>query len=205
LRLTIRPLLLLAVFLSPCIAFSQDSTSYIRPKIKYYNTLYSGGLIGESGLGTTTTFSFINGIRFKSLHLGVGLGYDSYLKNNDDLTGQPGTRWKVMPISASLGLDFMKVKANKVFVQFNAGFSQMWVSEKNNTLIELTDIKGGLMINPLVGYRISASKYSLYFATGYKWQKNEYNFHTLWWSGTEENQVNETMHRMVIQIGIGIH
>jgi hypothetical protein len=205
LRLIINPLLLLAVLLNPCVALSQDNTSTNTPRITYYNTLYSGALIGESGLGTTTTFSLINGIRFKNLHVGVGLGYDSYLKNNDELTGQPGTRWKVMPISASLGYDFMKVKANKVFIQLNAGVSQMWVSETNYNVIELTDINGGLMVNPLIGYRISTSKYSLYFATGYKWQKSEYNFHTLWWSGTEKNEVKETMQRMVVQIGIGIH
>jgi len=206
LRLIINSLLLFAGFsvVSPA-AFSQDTISAKPSEITYFNTLYSGGLIGKSGLGTTTTFSLINGIRFKSLSLGLGLGYDSYIKKYNDFTGEPGTRWKVMPVFVSLASDIVNVKTNAVFMQLNTGFSKMWVGENTNSAFELTDIKGGLMVNPLIGYRIITDKYSLYFATGYKWQKNQYNYHTIWWSGLENTEVTETMERMILQIGIGIH
>lgn len=183
---------------------SQDSL-FQRSKIVYYNTLSAGVLLGDSPLGATGTFGLVNGIRYDRTHVAIGIGYDDYLRENSDSFVQQGfNRWRVMPVFLSLGYDVASVGTNSFYVQLNGGYSKVW-DKSEGLYYRFTDIKGGMMMSPMFGYRIAADKYNISLAAGYKWQTNEFAYSFGDWGGANVIEVKETMERFVVQIGIGLH
>jgi hypothetical protein len=176
-----------------------------RTRPVYYNTFLSGGLFGRDDRGTTVSFSTVHGIRFNRLSVGAGIGYDDYTRSNM-ASGYFGSemyvRWKSMPLFISASYEFITVKQNALFLQLNGGYSKIWA---NNVLIA-KNVDGGINISPMAGYRLSSGKLRLYFAAGYKWQKNNYEYGSLMWIWgypAEGVSVTERMERAVLQIGFG--
>ena len=178
-------------------SFAQSDTS-AEPKkanIVYYNNLLAGGLFGEQGQGSGFAVSTTHGVRLNRFALGAGVGFDSY---ND---------WKTVPVFGSINFDFAKVRSNAFFVQFNAGYSK---AERvlQNEWIPVTRAYGGAMYNSLVGYRIVAQKFSLYIAAGHKFQRTHFSSSAEPWSSyypAPIRHVEESINRVVAQIGFGLH
>jgi hypothetical protein len=199
--LRIRIIVLVIAVLLTAPGFSQDTLQ--QKKIKYFNTLSAGALIGESPLGTTATFSLVNGIRFGSMYGGIGIGYDDYFRANKDSFEQGITRWNMMPVYISIGFDFAEVKSNHLFFQLNTGYSKSW-NKSQGEYIQFSDVKGGVNVSTMVGCRLNPGNYNISLSAGYKWQKNSYTY-KYGWFGTLTTDVEETLERVVIQIGIGLH
>jgi hypothetical protein len=196
-------ILVLAVLLSVP-GFCQDTLQ--QKNIKYFNTLSAGALIGEYPLGTTATFSLVNGIRYGRMYAGVGIGYDDYFRQNEDSFGQRITRWNMMPVYLSIGFDFAELKSNHLFFQLNTGYSKSWNKSMGN-YYQFSDIKGGVNVSTMVGYRVNPGNYNLSISAGYKWQSNAYSYGYEWFGGAPSptTDVEESLERVVIQIGIGLH
>ncbi len=196
------------VFLICCFLFAgfqglaqSDSVSRKR-SINYFNMFQAGMLIGKENLGTTTSVFTVHGIRSGTLAIGVGIGYDDYTRATVSWSfgGVTHTRWKVVPVFASFSADFLEFRNSKVFFQTNAGYSIVR-SSAPDPWQEASKIKGGIMVNPALGLRISAGRHKLYVSAGYKWQKNHYEFNQGNWSPHME--VKETMQRFNVSIGFG--
>lgn len=122
--------------------------------------------------------------------MGIGLGIDGY------------ETWRFIPLYAALSYDIPLHNTNAIFIQFNAGhsFGRQHVEDRDEQFQKFNDY-GGLMINPLVGYKISADKYNLFFACGYKLQKAGFDYS----QGNWNYKTDVTFNRVFIQLGFGLH
>jgi hypothetical protein len=173
-------------------AQQSDSTKVSAPKkVVYFNNLLVGGLFGDTnGLSVSTT----HGVRIKRFAVGAGVGFDSY------------GRWETASIFGVASYDFVKIKNNAFYLQFAAGHSN---ANKVETEEWWSDYKesGGLMINTMLGYRITARHFSLYIQAGHKFQEAHYSYNPQPWSSTwgSTNFVDEEINRVVFQLGFGFH
>lgn len=186
-------ILFVLIVLSPAVSAQSDSSFSKKPT--YFYTVHAGGLLAKKGNGSSLTTSTIHGIRYKNLAFGIGLGYDAYLE------------WRALPVFGSVSYDFAHIRRNTFFVQMNAGYSQAWnpLSDDDQFIF---DERGGMVIHPLVGYRISSDKFSVYLTAGYKFQRIEYEQTPRWWiwgyPGSKTTVVRD-IERISIQIGFGYH
>lgn len=185
------------ILLSVIIVFSTFS-SYAQSdsassKAHYFYSIHTGGLFGKKNKGSTFTASFIQGIRYKNVSFGVGVGYDAYLD------------WRTLPMFGSLNFDFDRVKSNAIFIQLNAGYSKAWNPVTGNEQF-IYDAKWGRYIHPVIGYRIHTPKFSLYLTTGYKLQRINYEQTPTWWIGRNSANkvtVERDIERLTVQLGFG--
>lgn len=182
--------LFLSFTLSGVIAFCQEEGEQ-RSRANYYNSFQSGGLFGKKDKGASFTFSTTHGIQLRSVRLGLGIGYDSY------------QRWRVLPLFGQVCWDFAPIRDNVIFLSGTGGHA--WGSFRQQNEFE-PDYHGarGWLINPSLGYRIRADKWDITMSAGYRWQRLNYNHLAFWWGGSEVF-VKETIERVVLQIGFGIH
>ena len=189
--------IILFCFLSLCISTlaQSDSVSVSKNRIKYFNNVLVGGLFGESGQGTGFSISTTHGVRISRFAIGAGLGYDSYMD------------WKAVPFFGSVSFDFAKLRQNAFFLQFNAGYSYAERTNREEWLVNYTEY-GSEMISSMLGYRINTNKFSVYIAAGHKFQKATFSYNIPLWSSflpPSDISVEESMNRLVFQIGIGLH
>lgn len=181
-------LLPLLLFLSFFASAQSDST---LSHISYFFSVHSGGLIGDRGDGTFFSASSIQGVRYKRLALGIGIGYDAY------------TEWRALPFFASFGYDVFSGRNGAFFVQINSGYAHAWNPYANEESFILEE-EGGYVLHPLAGYRISHGKVSLYFTAGYKIQDLSYTQVPRWSSwGPNKTTMLREVRRFSLQIGIG--
>lgn len=195
-RIRCLPIIILVLAFNQLCA--QADSAHVVKRIGYFNNFLSGGLLGEKGKGTSLTFATTHGTRLKELSLGLGLGYDAYVN------------WRVIPAFVSISYDIAKVKNNRIFLNCNTGYAIAKAVRNFSQFNQLdyTDVKGGVMLNPMLGYRIETGPYSLYFSTGYKWQRNKYDVvdsSWIWGFPQSKTSVREEISRVVIQLGFGWH
>jgi hypothetical protein len=114
---------------------------------------------------------------------------------------------KNVPVFGSVNIDFAKVKENAFFVQLNAGYAEAYRITEDEWLGGTKEY-GGEMISSLVGYRITARKFSLYISAGHKFQKTHFSYnYELWRSSLPASitRVEESINRVIVQIGFGLH
>lgn len=172
-----------------------DSSALSEKRIRYFNNFLSGGLVGEEGQGTGFTFSTTHGIRFKRLAFGLGVGYDAYYD------------WRVVPFYGSINFDFAKIKQNAFYLQINGGYSHAERTRKEEWLTEYREY-GGEVISTMVGYRVATNKLNIYVAAGHKFQKTNFSYNPAPWSSWVPQAVlavEESMNRVVLQVGFGWH
>ena len=166
-----------------------------KKKLTYFNTFLAGGLIGEKGKGTGVTLSTIHGVRLKRAAFGAGIGFDSYFD------------WKALPIFGSVSFDFGKIRANALFVQFNAGYAETWLVRHEEAWMPPYREYGGTMVASSLGYRITKERFSLYVMAGHKFQRAHITSEPVLWSSfapTVRQRIEEDMNRLVVQIGFGL-
>lgn len=165
-------------------------------KIRYSNSFQAGALLGKKGNGSYTTLTTIHGIRYNRLGIGLGTGYEGY------------TEWRTLPLFAAVSYDFVKVKDNAFFVQFNGGYSLAYRTAEYEDNRDY-DVDGGQTFAGILGYRIKTNKLSISFSSGYKFQRIKYSYTpSLWWGGdvaAPVTSVERDMERFVVQIGVGIN
>jgi hypothetical protein len=145
--------------------------------------------MGKKGDGTFFTSSFIHGLRFNRLAVGLGIGYDAYVD------------WRVMPIFINLNYDYGRYRGNSFFIQFNAGVAKAWSPGLSNVEVVYNE-SNNININPLLGYRIIADKFNVSISTGYKFQVLEYGWG---YSSGSKTFVRQDIGRVAMQLGLGFH
>ena len=189
---------------------AQGQSDSIRSDSKgtgYFSYFGSGALLGKDGNGVTSSFSTIHGIRLNSVAIGLGIGYDDF--NRTDLSNPNGynfyMRWKSVPLFLSLSADWGRIRNNALFFQLNGGYSFIRPMKRDEFNI-VENSRGGVMINPSLGYRIHAGKHRIYLGGGYKvqWHRYRYNpFPWIWGPPAPHISVKETLQRMEIRVGFG--
>lgn len=137
--------------------------------------------------GSVTT---VHGVAMRNWTLGLGIGMEGY------------ERWRTFPVFGSVSYYFRGPTSNGVFVTFNAGhsFGKLLMDDER---IHVTDTKGGPMVNPMIGYHISANRVGLSLAAGYKMQRMAGRYRDSF-GGTLTYTVEERMDRFFFQLGISI-
>jgi len=162
----------------------------------------SGALFGKDGYGTYISVNTVHGVRYKRFTAGIGTGYDAYKD------------WNTLPVFGSISYDFLRIKNDAFFVQFNGGYAWAFYSPRSDSYYNDYDSKGGRMLNPMIGYRFHVSnKVRLYISAGYKFQRINYEFANNWYMydmmpGANYlppvTKVQRDMDRVVVQIGFGL-
>jgi hypothetical protein len=140
--------------------------------VGYFFTVQTGSLIGcnDCSRGQEVTFSAStsHGVTVgKKFRGALGVGFDSY------------NSWQALPIFTSVSWDLIGNKnKNAVYIQMNYGWSHPWFIKNgsyNNYLNDpYTDVSGGRMINPSIGYRMKYHDLKLSIGVGYKFQRISY-------------------------------
>lgn len=187
----------ISLFLWSCIlpglVFGQIDS--LKAKVKYYNSLVSGIMVGSSESADQKEFTLsvttIHGIKFSSgVKIGLGVGLDTYY----DL--------KVFPLIASVSID-QERKRYGFFAQLNSGYSWVRYTKDNDEFGELYE-EGGFTVNPMIGYRIIVEDFRIYWQAGYKYQVAEVGYEYMDWGGNmQRNSRNYEFNRFVIQLGFG--
>jgi hypothetical protein len=195
--MTIKATTFLVIFIHVAfIVSAQNDSTPVKTK-RYFNTFQSGGLFGEKDKGTSFTFSTIHGAQFGPVRVGLGTGFDSY------------QRWRALPVYSFTSFDFVKIKSNALFVSCAIGYSKAWYREQYDYEPKYSSGEG-IVVNPLVGYRITADKWRIYVSTGYKFQRVNYSRTSDYYSwssvpNTSRYSVQEDINRIVFQIGFGFN
>ena len=186
-----------------------DSTINQGRQPRYFSYFGSRVLLGKDGRGTTVSLSTIHGVRANSIAIGLGIGYDDYSRTN--LSNFQGIdfpmRWKSVALFLSLSADWGKIRNNRLFIQLNGGYSFIRADNPDDIKI-VEESKGGIMLNPALGYRIDAGKYRIYIGAGYKIQRNKYQYNPvpwIWGPPSGRASVKETMQRIEVRVGFGLH
>jgi len=174
-----------------CAAQAQDLENlHSKGKVSYHNQFSTGVLAGgEYGLvtGSVTT---VHGVALGHWTIGAGIGIEGY------------ERWRTVPLFGSLSYHFCGPTASGVFLSFNAGHGFGRLLENQDGL-EVDTTKGGPMVNPMIGYQITASKFNISLAAGYKRQQMGGNYVDTF-NGSFSYSIEETMDRFLFQLGLGI-
>lgn len=188
-------LLILTGILCGLIAQAQDDTAKNLPiKKGYYNQTELGVGLGKSRLynsnsGQITALTF-NGYRFTPrLIPGVIVGVDWY-------SGE-----LVVPIGIGLRGDLLKNQKATPYYGLDVAYGSTWFNHEADN----QQVKGGLMLNPMIGFRVHLGNgTALVMSTGYKYQRTsitqDYGEITGW--GTQYVQTVKNYNRFIMRIGV---
>lgn len=182
------------LFLFPGIAMAQADS--VNTKIKYCYSIVSGVMIGsnedEEEKEFSVSFTTIHGIKFKNgVKVGIGAGMDTYYG------------LKAFPLLGSVAVD-LETKKHGLFLQLNSGYSFVrYTREPEIEQIQIGET-GGLMINPMIGYRMVVENMRIYLLAGYKYQEAELQYKYPDWWGVSQSSKQYELNRFVIQLGFGL-
>lgn len=140
--------------------------------VEYFFNVQFGSLAGCNDCGNGKDFTFSTSTQHgvligKKLRTSVGIGFDSYLN------------WQTLPLFTSASWDLIGNRnKNAVFLQLSYGWSHPWFVKSSQysyyTSDPFTDVDGGRMINPQIGYRIKYYDLRIALSLGYKYQRISY-------------------------------
>jgi hypothetical protein len=176
-------------------------------RIEYFFNIQTGALVGcnDCSKGKEFTFSVltVQGITIgKKLRTGLGMGFDSY------------QNWQTLPLFGMVSWDLIGNKTrNALFVQMNYGWAHPWFVRdgfySNSIADPFSDVNGGKMINPQIGYRISYFNLRLLLVAGYKFQSISYKRPNYYYCPTCDLQqqsfddITQDMNRVQVMMAIG--
>ena len=167
----------------------------VSNKLYYSNSFIVGGLFGEDGSGNTFSGAMNHGIRYGRLATGLGISFDSY------------TEWRSVPVYGYLSFDLLPIQNNALFIFASGGYSHSWYGLEVQPGSTSYDAKGGGYFNSMLGYRIKANQYRIYVGCGYKFQRINYRYASIWWWDTTipapSTSVEMDLNRFTVQIGFG--
>lgn len=183
-------LLFLLAIITNGLVFGQEKDTNDH-KFRYWNSFATGVLIGESEKNITGSFTTVHGIALSRWRLGIGVGVEGH------------ENWRTMPVFLSGAFDFGRIRNNALYLQMNGGYSFARYLAKIEGATNAEE-DGGLMLNPMIGYRLNTEKVDVSFSAGYKLQRVDYSFDWIWGWPTSA-KVEEEFHRFMLQIGIGFN
>lgn len=170
----------------------QDSSLIQKPNIKYWNSFATGILSGGDNKTLTATLTTTHGVAMQRWRLGAGIGVEGY------------DGWRTVPVFGSLSFDFGKIKNNALYIQTNAGYAYGHRLGRIEGVANEKD-EGGLMFNPMLGYRMESERFNISIAAGYKLQRVEYSFDWIWGWPYMSTDMSEEFNRFTFQIGVGFN
>ena len=175
--------------------------------LNYFFNVQAGSLIGcnDCGKGKDVTFSVTttHGVTIgKKLRGGLGIGFDSY------------ANWQTLPVFLSASWDVIGNKnQNAVFLQMNYGWAHPWFVRNNlynyYQTDPYTDVSGGQMINPSVGYRLKYHDLRVSILVGYKYQRLSYksipyySCLACYMLPNQNLEINQDMNRLQVMMSVG--
>ena len=113
-----------------------------------------------------------------------------------------------MPVFASTSYD-LAGKKNALFMEVNAGWAKAWRADTQSDIYGGSSYQydGGLMLNPMLGYRIASGDLRVYVAGGYRYQFIRayygWEYASMTMPTKYEYQMEHPYHRFVLNIGFG--
>lgn len=159
------------------------------PKPYGYSALADLGFMG--GKQNTMSLMLINGYQFKN-HLSAGAGFG--IEKFDE---------QVIPVFGDVRYNFLKGNITP-FVYLQAGYS--WPLGKS-TKGDLTEVKGGALINPGIGLRMNFTTHNaLIFSLGWRYQEIRSHYEYYYYGGPyplNDNGYDRTdfYHRIAVRVG----
>lgn len=158
-----------------------------------FSSLIQVGILeGESG--TAFELQTINGVRFGTWRVGIGVGLDYY-------------KFRGIPLFLDLRKDILK-KARTPFIYADGGIHFAWVNEENKTGWLRNEYSNGLYYAFGAGYRLGLKKNDAFvFSLGYSYKKmEEKRYSTVYCINTPcDERLNETLdyglRRLSFQLG----
>lgn len=144
---------MLAWVLAGSIMAQQQTAS---PKISFSSQNYLGVL--EGGSGTSFLAQSINGVRYKSLFTGIGVGLDHYFERS-------------VPVFLSVG-SFLPSKKWPFYFHGDAGLDFPWVTRMNSQRYSRGEFSPGFYWAGGMGYKFSFKKqpFGLMVNAGYSFK-----------------------------------
>jgi len=174
-------------------------------KMEYFFYLQSGALIGcnECSRGKEVSFSgaTVHGVKLgRRLRVGGGIGIDAYYN------------WNSLPVFGSISWDLFARK-NAFFVLLNYGGTLTSWKYSQFDEYGYKESKGGRMVNPMVGYRITYHDVNISLLAGYKSQKmsSYYEYPSYYWDPIRgqltgdpmTTKMSRELNRFMISMAIG--
>ena len=190
----IASLIFLLLGISPC--FSQTKKA---PNKFVFHSINNMGLL-EGQVGSALQLQTINGVRYKSWFVGLGVGLDYY-------------RYRTIPLFVDIRKEFGK-KQDKFFVFGDAGMNFYWKRDKDPKQFYTNDeFKNGFYGEMGAGYKIKIyQNYQISMSVGYSSKKLEeegqYGFLNypiypqIIPTEYSTNRIDYRLNRLVIKIGV---
>jgi hypothetical protein len=177
-------------------------------KIEYFFNIQTGALVGcndcDKGKEFTFSAATVQGVTIgKKFRAGLGIGFDSY------------QNWQTLPVYGMISWDLIGNKTKSaLFVQLNYGWAHPWFvrdgAYTNYNYDPFTDVKGGRMINPQMGYRMNYYSLRLSLAIGYKFQQIFYDSKQYAYcpycdftSTMPKTEITQDMNRVQLMMSVG--
>ncbi len=180
------------------VSTSTSNTPESKEANKWYN-LSSVALLmgqGQNGFIPIPSFTNVTGIRLGSnVMAGIGIGYEYY-------------EWSIMPVFADVKYNFNGDRIHP-FISMKLGYGVPLgkASQIDNDYYngEVTELYGGLQLNPEAGLmiRVSGSSSALVLSMGYHFQQLSYKYNKYSWWGYEYNNtiVHTDFNRISFRFG----
>lgn len=175
---------------------NSDASYFVRTEI--------GVLAGNADNSQAAPFSFSTSLNFpvySNLSLGAGIGFEflkeTYLPAFINLEYKIRNSYSTPFLFLKTGYQVPLEKSNRVYYDVYPAWSSVWPQPDyyNDNL----KAKGGIMVNPGVGYQWMFSPgFGMSFAFGYQ-------FHRLHFKGENDYQLDIDYNRLTIKLGIIFH
>lgn len=189
--------LFLFFLISPFLQAQEPIESANPKKAHYTNSFLSGGSVGGAEELWGMSISTFHGIEVQRWRFLVGVGLDGYYD------------WLTYPLMGSVSLDAIKGKKNgMLYFVINSGYALANKTQQMEWVSTFSD-SGGMIFNPMIGYRVKVDRVTLYFQAGYKNQKVAYSYSYDYggWGNvpgySNTFSVDQDLNRFVFQIGFG--
>jgi len=176
--------------------------------IEFFFNIQSGALIGcndcDKGKEFTFSTATVQGVTIgNKFRAGMGIGFDSY------------QNWQTLPLYGMVSWDLIGNKTkNALFVQMNYGWAHPWFVRdgfySNYSSDPFSNVNGGRMLNPQIGYRISYYNLKLSLVAGYKFQSINYNKPSYYYCPACDffpqqsfDEVTQDMNRVQLMMSVG--
>ncbi|MBS1610408.1 MAG: hypothetical protein JSS70_16965 [Bacteroidetes bacterium] len=167
------------------VSFSQKVTS---STLRFHSINMIGLIEGQKG--SSLSIQSINGLQYKSLFGGIGIGLDLY-------------RYRTIPVFIDLRNEFGKTR-NKFFVFADAGMNFYWQKDGDEKLYYQNDaFKNGFYGAGGIGYKLTLDQHlSFLLSTEYSYKKLSESGSYIYIDAINSEKRIYNLNRVIIKAGI---
>lgn len=175
--------------------------------IHYFFNVQVGPLVGcnDCSLGKEVTFtsSTLHGVTIgRKLRTGIGAGFDSYYS------------WQTLPLFGSVSWDLIGTKNTQaIYLQLQYGWSILAWRKELPWDYGSTNVEGGRMVSPQIGYRVKYHDIKISLSVGTKFQRVYTYFETpsyyylddgtVMQGSPNKTTIKESMNRLMFALTVG--